>query len=234
MVVTGCAAPDDPFPAGASDLVLRVVDTGGLLPRGAEFELPALSLYGDGLLILGGDRVSRRVTHRRLSVEGVRRVVRAAVNAGLTKEQDYGAPQIVDGPVSIFTVVTSRRFETTIVAPSELSGDTAAQSEARRRVHAFRKALNDLDSWLGDEIGAATEPGPGQYVVFSYRTERQASAVQWLYGDLPDGGCRLLPAAQMRALPAVRPGQLWQQGDNFFVLMLRPLLPDEKGCADIK
>jgi hypothetical protein len=231
LVVAGCSSgPDDPFPAGPSDLVLRVVDTGGLLGPGWEYQLPAISLYGDGLLVLAG----RPVTHRRLTVNGVRRVVRAAVNAGLAKEQDYGTPPIVDASVSIYTLVAEKRFENKVIAPSESNGDTAAQSEARQRVRAFRKGLNDLDSWLGDDIGAPASPGPGPHLVHSYRTTAHGTAIHWPFGDLPDAGCRLLPAAQAAALPQARPGQLWREGDDYFVLVIRPLLPDEKGCADIK
>ena len=235
-VVAGCSAPEDVvWPTGPSDLVLRVVDAGGLVSPGWEFQLPTLSLYGDGLLIISG----KPVVHRRLTVEGVRRVVRAAINAGLTKEQDYGSPQILDAGASIFTLVTSKRFKTTIVAPSELRGDNPAQTEARRRVHTFRKALKDLDSWLGDDIGPVTSPEPSPLVVFSYKTSGgPGPVVEWPYDDLLTAGeeqgvgrCQVLPAEKARAL-----GQstLWRSGDNVFLLVMRALLPDEKSCADIK
>lgn len=212
---------------GSGDLVLRVFDTGGLVPPGEQFKLPALSLYGDGLLILPG----KPVMQRRLTVDGMRRVVRAAVNAGLTKEQDFGSPQILDAPVSFFTLVTGERFVTTVVAPFILDGENAVQSEARRRVHTFRKALNDLDSWLGDDISPATVPSPGPQVVFSYETSGQETIAQWPYDALQAGGCRVLPTEKVQALGQ---NMFWHSGDSVYGLVMRPLLPDEQSCADIK
>jgi hypothetical protein len=239
MVVAGCSAPEEAGrPTGAGELVLRVVDTGGLLPPGTAFRLPAFSLYGDGLLVLPGSPV----VHRRLTADGVRRVVRTAVNAGLTKEQDYGYPQILDAPVTIFTLVTAKRHETAIVAPFELSGFQPAQSEARRRVHTFRQGLKDMDEWLGDDIGPVTVPEPGPQVVFSYPSSGSATAAPWPYGDLMTmgqehgaGRCFELPADQAGALKQRQGmGTLRRSGDNVFLVTMRPMLPEEKSCADIK
>jgi hypothetical protein len=44
----------------------------------------------------------------------------------------------------------------------------------------------------------------------------------------------LLPAERAQALPDALPAGHWRRGDSFFHLVLRPLLPDEKGCADFK
>lgn len=230
VVATACSAPSDSWPTGQGELVLRVVDSGGLVDTSDAYELPEFSLYGDGLLILPG----KPVVHRRLTVDGVRRVMRAAIHAGLSRRQDFGTPRIIDAPVSTFTVVTGERVQNKVVAPFELSAGNPAQSEARRRVHTFRKGLNDLDSWLGKEIGPAVQPPPGPYLVYSYRTQGQAPAAQWPYGDLPDGGCQLLAAERVSAPPEASPGKVWRQGDSFFYVVSRPLLPDEKGCADIK
>lgn len=235
----GELAPEETPPTGASDLVLRVVDTGGLLGPGSEFRLPALSLYGDGLLVLPG----KPVVHRRLTMAGVRRVVQMAIRAGLTREQDFGTPRIADAPVTIITVVTSRRFKTKIVAPFDLGGDSAAQAEARKRVHVFRKALNDLESWLGDDIGPAIAPPPGPHLVFSYKIPptHPGGSQEWPYGDLMTAGqahsvgrCQVLPAERVRALPNPVPAQPWRYGNDLFVLVFRPLLPDERSCEDIK
>jgi len=231
VVAAACSGSGEVlWPAGPSDLVLRVVNTGGLVPPGSEFQLPALSLYGDGLLILPG-KPAGSVAHLRLTVDGVRRVVRAAVSAGLAKEQDYGSPQILDAPASFFTLVTDKRHESVVVAPFELSVDNPVQTEARRRVHTFRKALNDLDSWLGDDIGPVTTPEPGPYLVFGYQTSEQGQVVEWPFGELQSSRCQLLSGEQARVL--VR-STLWRSGDNVFRLVARPLLPDEKSCADVR
>lgn len=206
--------------------MLRVFDTGGLVPPGEAFKLPSLSLYGDGLLVLPG----KPVVHRRLTVDGVRRVVQAAVRAGLDRKQDFGSPQILDAPVSFFTLVTGERLVTAVVAPFILDGENAAQSEARRRVNTFRKALNDLDSWLGDDIGPAIVPEPGPHLAVGYQTGEQGPSAQWPFDDLRPGQCQVLSAEQVRVLGG---NVLWLSGDNVFRVVVRPLLPDEKSCSDI-
>jgi hypothetical protein len=157
LAVPGCAAPDPvEVPRG---LVLRIVDTGGLITRGAEYKVPAVSLFGDGRLIQvsGQELVQHRLTGR-----GVQKVMRAALAAGLDRPADLGHPKgIVDAPVTIYTFVTARgRFETVVVAPQE-AGDTAGQSRVRQALSTLRKVLRDVDSWRGAEVAGGREGVPG-------------------------------------------------------------------------
>lgn len=242
LAVAGCAGvgelpADDQPPTHPDDLVLRVFDTGGLIGAGEHFKLPAVSLYGDGLLVLEhrSDYLVPRMQRRRLTLTGVRRVVAAAIDAGLTKRLDLGVPNIVDAPVSIFTLVTTDRHVTKVVAPKSVRGYDAAQSEARQRLHTFRKALNDLDSWLGADI-APDDGRFGAHFVYSIKTSpvEYMREERWPFEELAAGKCAILPAERADLLREAKSAWLWRSGDNVYMVVLRPVLPGERICAEVE
>lgn len=202
----GCAEPE---PVEVPDgLVLRIVDTGGLIARGDEYKVPAVSLFGDGRLIQAD---GRELVQHRLTGLGVRRVVRAALAAGLDRPRDLGHPKgIVDAPVTVYTFVTARgSFETMVVAPEE-AGDTAAQSRVRQALSTLRKVLRDAESWRGEDVASGREAYQAEgVVVFQWDSRGAGRCVEVTGGD-----------------PA--------RGDDVVWEVVRPLLPGESGCADFR
>jgi hypothetical protein len=253
LVVAGCAStqpvPVGPPPTGADELVFRVADLPGLMAPAQSFGLPRLSLYGDGRLVVGDptpaalpDPISRQLTEA-----GVRSVVQAAADAGLTDHTDFGTPQLPDAGVTVFTVVADERVDTKVVAPSQDDDVTAPQREARQLLRSFVDNLADLDSWLGDDIDE--EARPYRYTRLAVLALPQQAPLgspqrPWPLDDLatagrPHGTGRCLVVAEAELAPVraaatdVAPDTWWRSGDQVFQVALRPLLPDERTCEDL-
>ncbi len=241
LVVGGCTStgpvPAGVPPAGAEELVFRLTELPGLTPPGGSFTLPRLSLYGGGLLVLG----DAGPTRRQLTDAGIRRVVQAAADAGLTGGTDYGTPRLADAGAAVFTVVTTTRRTTKVTAPSVDDGLTAAQREARGRLRSFMDELSDLDAWLGGEIG---EPEPYPYTrlaVLALPRDPGSPERQWPLADPATAGaphgtgrCQIVSGTDLPRIRAAPPDTVWRGGSGLFQVVLRPLLPDERTCQDLR
>jgi hypothetical protein len=252
-ILNGCATTQPASvgspPTGAGELVFRVVELPGLLSPGESLRIPRISLYGDGALIMGDTAPATfpRPTQRRLTAVGVRHVVQAAADAGLTNRTDYGTPQLADAGTSVFTVVTTTRVDTTIVAPTLVEGLTTSQRDARERLRSLLTKLADLDTWLGNDITKGSQPYPyTQLAVFAVPQEPNPGATQqlWPLGDLATAGnahglgrCQIVTDAELdtirNAAASTTPNTQWRSGDQLFHIVLRPLLRDEQTCHDL-
>jgi hypothetical protein len=232
-------------PTGAGELVFRLVEVPGLMPPGESVRMPRLSLYGDGALVLGD--VTPRPTSRQLTDAGIRQVVQAAADAGLTSRTDYGTAQLPDAGVAVFTVVTTTRVTTTVAAPAHDGEANTPQREARERLRSFLDRLADLDSWLGNDIGEESRPyAYTRLAVLALPQEADPGAPQqvWPLGDLATvgephsvGRCLVVSGAELdpvrAAAAGAAPNTRWRSGDRLFQVVLRPLLPDERTCQDL-
>lgn len=252
LSLAGCTTPQPeppPIstpPTGADDLVFQLVELPGLMPPGQSFKLPRLTLYGDGTLVLTDTASTAipRPTQRRLTTAGIRRMVQAATDAGLTGNTDYGTPQIADAGASVFTVITRT---TKVVAPTNADGVTAPQREARQRLRSFVENLANLDTWLGNDIAKESSPyGYAQLAVFAQPQDPNPNAPQrpWPLSDLATAGephgvgrCQIISAADLDTLRAAAtgatPNTQWRSGNQLFRVFSRPLLPDEQSCRDL-
>lgn len=235
LLLGGCGATTptgqaDPPPAGADEFVFQLVQFPGLMGPGGLFQLPRMTLYGDGTLVLGdGDQPTRR----QLTTAGVRKVVKAAMDAGLTSQIDYGTPQVADGGLSVFTVVTNTRHTTKVVEPSMLE----PQHAARERLHEFLTNLDDLDTWLNKNITPEPQPySSAQTAVYAFRQNSGSPEQPWPLTDLATAGepystgrCQIVSGTD---LPKAQ-DTLWRSGNQLYRVMLRPLLPHEHTCRDL-
>ena len=247
------------YPYTPDDLVLRVAFTGGFVaPQATVSRLPLVSVYGDGRVLTEGPVEAiypgpalPNVQVSRLDRAAVQDLVDRALAAGVGDTADLGAPPIADAPATRFTVFTGlETVEREVYAlqetPQDGAGLSAAQRDARARLSAFLGELTDLgasgsepyraeavaalassyvpaedprlaqpdQSWPGPALPGDPLPGP-LGLSCAVATGPQAAAV-------------LDAAGSANALtPWVTPdGARWS-------LTLRPLLPDESGCADL-
>jgi hypothetical protein len=245
-------------PTGASDLVLRVEDTGGFVPYELTLtRMPSWSLFGDGGLITQGAQPeiypgpalpSLLVT--RISEEAIQAILRAARDAGLMNgDASYDYPCITDVTTTVFTVDAGRA--TSVVSAYALGADGSCQGvdrEARAELSAFQAELGDLRSWLPEGSVGADEPYSPQAVrvyVTDYTPDPDLpqQPIDWplstplaSFGERNDGtrGCGVVSGADLGTLmpDLQRANQLtpWRSEGQDYRLLLRPLLPDEHGC----
>ena len=252
-----------PAPGADDALVLRVASAGGFVPPNAlAGRLPETSVYADGRVIFNGPvaliypgPALPNLQWGTISPTTLRQLLDKAVAAGVRPGVDFGQPGVADAPTTEVTVVTAAGEQTVgAIALREARPDdpqlTKAQHRARTKLRTFVDELGDLTTKLmsGEprpykpEVLAAivqpyTEPGdePGRPV-----------AVEWPGPALP--GEPLSPHLELSCVAATgvqRDAVLakaadatattpWVHANKSWSVLLRPLLPDETGCADLK
>jgi hypothetical protein len=249
-------------PSEPTALVLRLEQAGGLVPPGLP-RVPQFSLYGDGRVVTtaapgtsGAQPALPALQQRRLSRAGIRRVLLGGRDAGLEAGADYGQVVVPDAPVTTFTLVSAgrRRVVRTVglsLEPSAGTGSlTSRQSAARRRLRAFESRLLNPDRWLADVTTEPTSAYRGSALAaFAAPAEALGSVAtaarrSWPLGDLASAGvaraagrCQVVRGRDLVAvLSSVRGASnqmLWRSGGAWYHVQLRPLLPDERNCADV-
>jgi hypothetical protein len=222
--------------------------------------MPYFSLYADGRAISQGAQIALypgpalpAIQVTRISPAGVAQILEAAGQVGLSGPDRHlpGPGNIADAGSMVFTVLTpDGRHVTKADALLESSSDDGRDA-ARRALRAFFDRLTDLRSWLGTEVAAQDE----QYTWTSLRlaiweADPAAAPDQQLvnFQDWPLAAplatlgqpyeeqtrCAVVSGADAEALraPLSRANQLthWRSGGKTFVVLPRPLLPDESGC----
>lgn len=125
---------------------------------------------------------------------------------------------------------------------------TAAQQDARQHLVDLRDALVDVGATLGGDAGPAGPYRPSALAVLAVPltpgTAGEQQAVPWPGPTVPgepagasDATCVVAQGAALgRALAAAGDAdvtELWSSGGSSWTLTFRPLLPDERGCADL-
>jgi hypothetical protein len=244
------------------ELALRVSYTGGFnTPAALASRLPILSVYGDGRAIAEGPQVLSypppalpNLQVRQIGQDGVRKLVGLARAAGVGGPAvDYGQPIVADAAATVFTVGGDTvEVYALMEAQEPAAGLTEAQVRARRKLSGLLTALTDLPATLGDRAGPEQPyQAPAVAAVASpwtpAATDQDAAAgppeLDWPGPALPgeaiwlDVGCVTATGEQASAVlgaaakaSAATP---WRSGGRTWTVALRPLLPDEAGCADL-
>ena len=145
------------------DAVLKVATGGGFVPVELSLaELPTFVLYADGRVITQGPQIMifpgpalPSVVVRKLSRDGIERVLETAAGAGLTgpdRNLDHAARFVADAPTTTFTFSTDDgAHETSVYAidfVSEIEGLSAAEREEVARLLNLKSFLEDLEGRL--------------------------------------------------------------------------------------
>ena len=257
------SAPPAAQPADADEVVLRIEQTGGFVPPNLLVSrLPTATIYGDGRLITEGPvtmiypgpalpNVQEVALARRGGRQGrVAQARRRGRRRGLT---DLGQPPIADAPNTRFTVATDAGVESA-------RGDGADRDRRRRagyRAPSRRPPASSCATW---SPRSPTGRPPRRQGVRVRADRRHASPwvasdaslpkpkeVAWpgptLPGDPVGGrhrhrrrlrGDRRRQAARVVASAGANAATPWTSGGKTWSVALRPLLPDETGCADLR
>jgi hypothetical protein len=192
---------------------------------------------------------------RHVTEEGVQAVLAAARDAGLLgPDRRLEAPGVMDAPTTVFTAVEDgRRHVTSADALGiDVAGIPEPEARAREALAGFATRLAGPGGWLPP--GSLGEERPYGFRelrvhVFPYEASPEPELTQaetpWplaeplaSFGEpsanAPGRRCGVARGAELAALlsRARTSNQLtpWTSGGRRYLLVLRPLLPDEHGC----
>ncbi|MGI5203648.1 hypothetical protein ACQEU6_18990 [Spirillospora sp. CA-108201] len=221
------ATPSAATPPAAGDapagerLVLRWRRTGGIAGLGGPGSLPDFSLYSTGRAVAS---VQGEPTEYRLKPQALRRLLDEARAAGLARSHAVGPGGVAD---AITVVVAMDGATTRIVQPEAQSGP-----EGR-----FLKRL-DPAAWPASDLAGKPAPyKPGRTAVLAGPPAGSGAVRPWPLEPLGKGVqvagaiCTVAPSGKV---PAADPGTAWRSGGQTYSVRLRPLLPAESSCRDVK
>ncbi|GIG91242.1 hypothetical protein Pen02_61780 [Plantactinospora endophytica] len=194
----------------------------------------------------------------RIAAEDVDTLIKRARAAGVGEKIDLGQPSVTDVPSTRFTVSSGSGKEVLEVYGlaegnnEAAAGLTEAQRAARTKLQELLAALTNLTGTLGADKAGQPQPYEAEAVAavaIPWQADDNGLAasaeIKWPGPALPgsppasgpDQGCVEVRGAEATALldaatkantrtPWTSDGKRWQ-------VSLRPLLPDEKGCADL-
>jgi hypothetical protein len=251
-------------PRGADELVARVESYGGFVPPDRTVgALPAISVYADGRVITQGPIPAiypgpalPNLQVLKLSSYKVDQLLEEAATAGVRPGTDFGQPNVADAPTTRVTVKTDQGTQSVaVVALNEAQVNdpmlTKAQRDARATLAGFVKKLTDLSA--GDVASASQPYEPVSLAVLARPWSKEQAGneppqaeVAWPGPALPGDylnptfkiGCVVVTGDDTATVltAAKKANQLtpWAADGAKYLITFRPLLPDEKGCAQFK
>ena len=259
---SGAGTTADPrmmLTSAGDDMVIEVSIGGGLAPQAVRVSdsLPRVGIGGDGRYLrqrLDGpaDPALPTLEERRMSQDALAALLDEARSAGLLADNpDYGKPLIADAMVTRVVVVSGGTRHQVLVSalgyPSPGLSDAAMA--ARAKLSRFIDVLQHPERITG--VSGPQAYGPAQLAVFVLGSAGdsggKAPAI-WPLGDLgtagapsewPDGSarCLVVTGGELASVTDAAAGQgrftPWRAGDGLWDIGLRPLLPDERNCADV-
>ncbi|MEU8207572.1 hypothetical protein AB0B85_00070 [Micromonospora sp. NPDC049044] len=235
LLLTACSDGPAVRPPTGTDTVIAVVDRrGGFAASAEQWALPALTLYGDGTAVTRGDDRGALLTgHRRtLSTAQIDALFRRADDAGILTDRDYPQDVTDAATLTVRLTTTGGAYETTVTQPSPGEGGD------RGEVIAFAEAAAASGVDAGEYL-------PQRATVLVVADSEDNSDVRPWPLDVPlsamDGApqrpCHVVDGATLAPLlaeaGAARRETRWQAEGHRVRLVVRPLLPHERNCADL-
>ncbi|WP_051173867.1 hypothetical protein [Amycolatopsis orientalis] len=234
VLVAACGGGPPP-PSDPGTLLLRAKTHVGM-PSPKPALLPEFSLYGGGRLLVPGESEGalQVVREKHLDDEAARSVYDAAYDADLDRDE-YVPNDVIDGYLLVFTLYGGHQVRAS--TPEAESGGRLEE-------------LADFREDLAEVAKGATE------VAGTYRPTRLA-AIAWASSQNPessdvrpwpfasftgtrhvDGGlCVVVEGEAVREAEklarSATVGTRWRTAETTWLVVFRPLLPDEKSCADL-
>jgi hypothetical protein len=255
----GSAAPvTESTTADPAAIALRVEYRGGFVPAETiPSRIPLFTFYADGRAVTEGPvtliypgAALPNMQEIKISAAKLRELTDAAVAAGVKSGADFGTPGVADIPSTRISVVTAGGEQVVeVMALSEASPDdqslTAAQQAARKRLTEFLATLHA-------QFGDAAEPYQAERLAVLATPYQETgdnaggAPVKWPAADLPGKflneqlriNCLTVEGAEkdeVLALAAKANERTpWESAGKKWQIKFRPLLPEEKECADLR
>jgi hypothetical protein len=260
----GSAAPvtESTTAADPAALALRVEYRGGFVPAETiPSRIPLFSFYADGRAVTEGPvtliypgAALPNMQEIKISAARLKELTDAAVEAGVKSGSDFGTPGVADVPSTRISVVTAGGEQVVeVMALSEVSPDdqslTAAQQAARKRLTEF---LATLHAQFSEAASPPAKPYQAQRLAVLATPYQETgdnaggAPVKWPAADLPGGflneqlriNCLTVEGAEKDEVLALatkaNERTPWESAGKKWQIKFRPLLPDEKECADLR
>jgi hypothetical protein len=255
----GSAAPvTESTTADPAAIALRVEYRGGFVPAETiPSRIPLFTFYADGRAVTEGPvtliypgAALPNMQEIKISAAKLRELTDAAVAAGVKSGADFGTPGVADIPSTRISVVTAGGEQMVeVMALSEASPDdqslTAAQQAARKRLTEFLATLHA-------QFGDAAEPYQAERLAVLATPYQETgdnaggAPVKWPAADLPGKflneqlriNCLTVEGAEKDEVLALatkaNERTPWESAGKKWQIKFRPLLPEEKECADLR
>jgi hypothetical protein len=222
-----------PVIAAAPDtLVLRVQEWDSGIPPWEKGRLPAFSLYGEGWVVVAGDPAGalQQAREFQLPAEEYERLVVDAGAAGLGQARDYEETASTDASLLKVSLRTADGLQATRIAapeartwlPGMVVNYVQRLPRAPRGTREFQPTALAVLATGGVSDGPTTA-WPLHPLTEGVRTYEGMCTV--VTGDELATVTRLAADAQQQTR--------WSSGGSLYTVSFRPLLPDERTCADI-
>ncbi len=258
----GAVPADNPqvtAPSTGDVMAIELSIGGGLAPPAVRVSdsLPRVWIGADGRYLRQApdgppDPALPMIEERRISPDAVADLLDQARSAGLLEDNpDYGTSRIVDAMVTRIVIVTGGTRHQVLVSAlgypnSGLDGPAVA---ARAKLSEFVDVLQHPERL--PDVGSPTPYTPRELAVFVLGPagdSAQKTPATWPLGDLGSAGtptdwpvgaarCQVVTGGDVTAVADAAAGRdrftPWRSANSLWDIGLRPLLPDEHGCADV-
>lgn len=253
------AGPPAPGPNTNGDMVIEVSVGGGLVRPAVRVadSLPRIWISGDGRYLrknagASGNPALPALEQRRITDTALAGLVDKARAAGLLDENpNYGDPRFADAMVTRVVIVSGGQRHSVLISALGYPNLGLADPEtaARARLSEFLDLLNHPERIPG--VGGPstyTPTGIAVFVLGAADPSAPTPPATWPLGDLASAGettdwpdrsarCEVVTGADAAAVAAAAEGRdqstPWRSGDGQWDVALRPLLPNERSCADV-
>lgn len=235
LLLAACGDRPAPRPAtGAQTVVVEVDRRAGLVAGAGQWALPTFTLYGDGTAVTRGEDRGALLTGRRrtLSTAQVDALFGRAAEAGLFTDRDHPRQDTDAAVLTVRLTTTDGTYTTTVRQPSR--DETGDRGDAIAFADAAAAAGVDAGEYLPQRaavlVVAAEDDGSD---VRPWPLEVPLSAMD----GAPRRPCLVVDGAALATLRnqagAADGGTRWQAETQRVRLVVRPLLPHERACADL-
>jgi hypothetical protein len=235
-------APPD-LPAGSDAVVIQFSTGGGITgPCCPPWNVPDLTAYGDGrVVVVDTAGVVPALRQATVSRSDLAELLAGAERAGLlaAPPPDTGTLCCDFGSTKVVIADATATRELQVVGLGHEDNVTSELSDRQLRTRSAVAALRSGLAALVEQAGTAEFRPAGMAAYVSASTADGAEPGLWpldqaLAETGADNGCLLL--TDQRDVDAViaateaNPGQVWSSAGQNWLVLVRPLLPHERGC----
>lgn len=241
--------PGITHPTGGDDVVIRLTYDGGFVAPGTIFtRLPRLLIAGDGSVYFEGAQIEiypqpllPPILVGRISEGELQALLLGAESGGLFRNITYGPPEanIADAPNTILVINANGATYTHDAYALGIGGEDGESDKDRQNLLEYVSLLEPIANGVPETRSFAAT----RFAIRATAADEVPPADGITPNELawPEGsGVRLADAAECQVVAASSIGMLFNEATQItrfvdggikYVLLVRPMLPGDPGCA---